>query len=103
MIPSPHTTEYYMKLQAILKNKFGSRHHLNLMVRGLETGIPDLSPASKAHSALLRANKFKEARALEGIVCNSSWCGERIHKAFKDKEIVNISSTGNPDPWICAR
>ena len=45
---------------------------------GLEGGLPSLLPASKAHKALTRQGRYQEAKALECIVINKSWCGQRL-------------------------
>ena len=44
--------------------------------RGLETGTP-FTPASKAHKELLTKGLTAEAKALEHIIVNKSWAGER--------------------------
>ena len=46
--------------------------------KGLDTGMPTLMPASKAHSELTRKGKYVEAKALEHVVTNKVWSGERL-------------------------
>ena len=45
---------------------------------GLEHGSPYLDPAARAHKDLVKQGRLKEAKALECIVTNKSWCGQRI-------------------------
>ena len=46
--------------------------------KGLELGPPSFVPADAAHKFLLKKGKLPNANALEQIICNKSWCGERL-------------------------
>ena len=48
---------------------------------GLDKGKPDFSPASNMHAKFVKAGKFKEAKALEVVVCNKVWSKQRLLEA----------------------
>jgi hypothetical protein len=45
---------------------------------GLGSGTPHFGPASKAYRDLLKEGLYEEAKALEAIVTNKTWCGHRL-------------------------
>ena len=45
---------------------------------GLETGLPSFMPAGKAHRDLIKKGLASHAKALEYIITNKTWAGERL-------------------------
>ena len=48
---------------------------------GLDQGIPNFSPAAKVYKCLVKEGKLVEARALQVLLTNRAWCGERLLQA----------------------
>jgi hypothetical protein len=62
--------------------------------QGLEHGTPSITPASIAYRKLIRQGRIKQATALEHVVCNKTWCGERL---------LTEGVTSDPDRISCSR
>ena len=51
---------------------------------GMELGTPHFGPAALAHRDLLKEGRTEEAAALECIIANKSWTGERLSNEIRD-------------------
>ena len=60
---------------------------------GLELGIPNLDPASKAHAKLIKNGDYKKARAVVLVVNNKVWSNQRLMKAGIDAWKQHASGT----------
>ena len=61
---------------------------------GLELGLPNFDPASKAHAKLIKNGDYNKARALELIVNNKVWSNQRL----MDAGIINTD-----EQLLCGR
>ena len=73
--------EVVHKIRDQLNNELWSQAALSWNGTGLELGPPSFVPADAAHRFLLKKGKQPNASALEQIICNKSWCGERLVEA----------------------
>jgi ribonuclease HI len=51
---------------------------------GMELGTPHFGPAALAHRDLLKESRMEEAAALDCIIANKSWTGERLSNEIRD-------------------
>lgn len=49
--------------------------------RGLQMGTPDFGPAAKDHRSFIKQGRLDEAKALENIIVNKSWCQHHLLEA----------------------
>ena len=56
----------------------------------MEAGPPDLAPAKKAHKKLLASGAAGAARALEKVIINKTWCGDRAAGSNSKTSLICI-------------
>ena len=91
-------TEFHVKhaIERDLKIQIWQHASVSYCAKGLEHGAPNFGPASKAYDKLIKQSMPDAAKALETIVTNRSWPGQRLmdEEVSVDDEHIKCARCG---------